>query len=116
MNGKKIRKSPANLATLAAASLVAGSIVGLSTQTSSANEQILFRSLGSGAEVRTNLLGGGVATGGERNSSYGGSETKGGEGKCGEGRCGEGGAKGAAATPTPVSKAGEGKCGEGKCG
>ena len=80
---------------LATCSLLAGTIVTGMAQPSEAAVASNYSYLGTGGEVRAQVL---------RSSATPFSmEIKGEEGKCGEGKCGEG-------------KCGEGKCGEGKCG
>lgn len=91
---------------VAAASLVAMSQLNASTS------KIEMNVLGSGAEVRSEILTHkGVSKMlndlkcGENKTDAKAEKSKGKEGKCGEGKCGEKKAKGK-----------EGKCGEGKCG
>ena len=87
------------LAKLTLASLAAGTISGMSAVDAHALQQTGFTALGSGAQVRTQLID--LNTTENTNPGYFGHHEKGGEHKCGEGKCGEG-------------KCGEGKCGEGK--
>lgn len=82
-----------NLKTIVAGSVIAGSILTMSSCDCSKHKA---EDLGDGNDVRNNVEEGHKATTTEETA-------KGVEGKCGEGKCGEG-------------KCGEGKCGEGKCG
>lgn len=113
---------------LANALLSAGALLGASTlSATNAPLSFSFRDLGSGAELRTNLLSqqsgdlslaaelkcGNKTKGGSKATATKTADAKGHEGKCGEGKCGD---KKASATKTADSKGHEGKCGEGKCG
>jgi len=108
-----------NKKSILAGSVIATAFLGLSNI--SANEALLtkFSPLGSGAEVRTALLGKTLSDAnafelkcGAKDSTHT-KEAKGKDGKCGEGKCGDGKKKEAKASD---SKAKDGKCGEGKCG
>lgn len=106
--------------------LIAGALVGAASLTAAPANMFNYNDLGSGSEVRANLI--------ERalnNSSNLFLELKCGEGKCGEGKCGEENAKKTTDKKTKKaktkaksktkkadkeSKTKEGKCGEGKCG
>ncbi|SCA58376.1 hypothetical protein AB751O23_AA_00450 [Chlamydiales bacterium SCGC AB-751-O23] len=92
---KKNKKLLQKLALLASGSLLLCAPTALSA-TEQAGE---FSSLGSGAEIRSELNVSGVLLAG-------------GEGSCGEGRCG--GDK--AVEADKEDKSAEGSCGEGKCG
>lgn len=93
------------LSTLFTASLLLGGASLADVRTADATDLLNFRTLGSGSEVRADLLAGktpnpfGITKGDD-------TEGKCGENKCGEGKCGDDKDK----TDT------EGKCGEGKCG
>jgi len=96
---------------LIASAVAAASVVALSNINAS-NNSITFNTLGSGAEVRSEILSNNGLFKlindlkcGENRASTNIEKAKGKEGKCGEGKCGEKKAKGK-----------EGKCGEGKCG
>lgn len=116
-----------NKKPILAGSLVAGAIITASCFTVNANDLTSYSSLGSGAELRSELLG--TATGdaaafelkcGEKDKKTAdtkagdakATDSKGKEGKCGEGKCGEG----KCGHKKKESKGKEGKCGEGKCG
>lgn len=99
--------------------VIASAILGLG-QVEAKTNALRFNTLGSGAEVRANLLNStspasaleltcGAKKEGEKTSEH-----KCGEGKCGEGKCGE--KKEASSTTKSESKTAEHKCGEGKCG
>lgn len=125
-NSKKILKS----------SLLVGSIVSLGGLQANASEMFNFNELGSGSEVRANLLQSERAiestielSCGEKSSKK---ESKSSEAKCGEGKCGEHKAESSSKeestkeskkatekkeeSKSSEAKCGEGKCGEGKCG
>lgn len=113
--------------------LVAGALLSITALSAAPNSSSLFNynALGSGAEVRSEILQNGnnnplnvfEANCGEKTTAK---EGKTEEQKCGEGKCGEGEKKAetksaettkAKATKTETeSKTEEGKCGEGKCG
>lgn len=108
--------------------LVAGALLSITALSATPNSSNLFdyNALGSGAEVRTEILHNDVnpfntfeakcgekAKAGETKST----EAKCGEGKCGEGKCGEKAKKSAKKGKAKAeAKAAEAKCGEGKCG
>lgn len=114
--------------------ILTGAIVG-SVGTVSATNLFETTDLGSGAELRSDLLSKNAATGlidnslvelkcgegtcGEKSEKKA-KKSKEGEHKCGEGKCGEGKsekkAKKAKSEKTTKTKSGEHKCGEGKCG
>ena len=113
--------------------LVAGALLSVTALSATPNASSLFdyNALGSGAEVRTEILHSSAspfnsfeAKCGEKSAKKAEAETKSGEAKCGEGKCGEGkcgeGDKKAetakATTKTAEAKSAEAKCGEGKCG
>lgn len=111
----KVKKSIA-ISALATGTVVLGSIVG-ATESKAAN-LFSFENLGSGAELRSELLSANDATNFIKNSEL--------ELKCGEGKA-EGDKKSAKAESGKAKaeakdgkaaehKCGEGKCGEGKCG
>ena len=78
------------------AALASGAaMLGAFTSTASANELLNFEDLGTGSELRSNLITADALSAFTNNTDV--------EFECGEGKCGEG-------------KCGEGKCGEGKCG
>lgn len=81
-------------------SVIASAIIGLSSLTASAASISNYSSLGTGGDVRSELL--------TTSSSVGFSELACGEKKTKEAKCGEKGKK--------KGKAKEAKCGEGKCG
>ena len=93
---KKDKKSIRQLALLASSSLLISSPLALDA----AEHNMSFSSLGSGAQIRTELSSSSNLV---RSSEVNPGLSAYGEGKCGEGRCGEG-------------RCGEGRCGEGKCG
>lgn len=110
---KKILKS----STLITGILLTGS---LATFAASSGNQNLFEysSMGSGAEVRSEILDMNAPNILSNETTY-----KFGEAKCGEGKCGgeekkEAKTKGekTAVTKTSEAKTSEAKCGEGKCG
>ena len=85
------------LQKLATCSLMAGGLaIGVAGDAHASVATEGYRSLGTGAEVRAELLG--------RHVGHQPNELKGEEGKCGENKCGE------------ESKCGENKCGEGHDG
>lgn len=117
---KKIFKS----ATLITGVLLTGS---LATFAASNGNQNLFEysSMGSGAEVRSEILDMNAPNILSNETTYKFGEGKCGEGKCGEGKCGgdekkeaKTAKKGAKAETTKAAdaKTAEAKCGEGKCG
>jgi len=113
--------------------LVAGALLSITALSATPNASSLFEynALGSGAEVRTEILHSTAspfnnfeAKCGEKSAKKTEAETKSGEAKCGEGKCGEGDKKAETAKTSKKvveakaaeAKCGEGKCGEGKCG
>lgn len=112
--------------------LVAGALLSVTALSATPNSSLFeYSALGSGAEVRTEILRSAAspfnnfeAKCGEKSTTTKKSETKSteakcGEGKCGEGKCGEGDKKAATSTTTvktSEAKAAEAKCGEGTCG
>lgn len=106
-------------------SLVAGAMLSVTALSAAPNTSNLFNynALGSGAEVRTEILNSNgdmhrtfEAKCGEE-SKAAKAESKSKEAKCGEGKCGEEGTKEAKAkTSKTEGKAKDAKCGEGKCG
>ena len=123
-------------------SIVLGSVVGLGGIQANAAELFNYNDLGSGSEVRSQLLqtersidNAIELSCGEKSEKK--AESKSSEHKCGEGKCGEEGKKEgksekaekgekaeksskkekkASESKATESKCGEGKCGEGKCG
>ena len=94
-----MKKETKLLAKVATGSAVLAALAGLAPQ-AQAHDAVNFSVLGSGAEVRSDII-----------QSLGGTfqvanDEKAGEGKCGEAKCGA----------KKDHKAGEGKCGEAKCG
>ncbi len=105
--------------------LVAGALLSVSALSAMPNSSSLFEynALGSGAEVRTEILHTAAspfnleAKCGEKTTTK--AESKKAEAKCGEGKCGEGKCGGKdekEKTKKAESKSKEMKCGEGKCG
>lgn len=100
---------------LLASSLIAGAVFSMGTaQPVKAESLFNYSHLGSGAEVRTTLLGGVPSHGsaldlkcGNKSEKKETTESKAKEGKCGEGKCGD---------KKSESKAKDHKCGEGMCG
>ena len=98
------------------AALATGTVLLGSASVASAGNLFSFEDLGSGSELRSELIAKNnpAAIGSFVNNSD--LELKCGEGKCGEGKCGEAGKEGKKAKKAESTKAGEHKCGEGKCG
>lgn len=93
--------------------IIAGAIIAVSGLNANANGLFRYNNLGSGEEVRTNLL---KKVGGANSlelscgaKSKTDTTKKGKDGKCGEGKCG-------ASKTKAKGKGKDGKCGEGKCG
>lgn len=117
-----------NKKNIFATGLLAGSVLSLGALQANATNLLNYQDLGSGAQVRAELLrserslvGSYELSCGEKKTESKAAEQKCGEGKaesksaehkCGEGKCGENKAESKAAE----HKCGEGKCGEGKCG
>jgi len=95
-----------NLKSLAASALALGAL-GLIANPASAENLFTSTDLGTGAELRSDVLGLNDAAPRIFNNTDI-------ELKCGEGKCGE--EKKAEGEKTEESKTGESKCGEGKCG
>lgn len=99
-------------------SIVAGAILAVSGLTTNAAGMFSYNNLGTGEEVRTNLLSSNGNNAKTLELTCGTKEKtdstakKGKDGKCGEGKCGE--KKKMDSTGTKKGK--DGKCGEGKCG
>jgi len=117
---KKILKS----VTLISAALLTGSLATFAA-TNSNDIRFEYSSMGSGAEVRSEILDMNAPNILSNESTYKFGELKCGEGKCGEGKCGEGDKKEAktakegekaGTTKAVEGKTAEAKCGEGKCG
>ncbi len=106
--------------------LVAGALLSVTALSAMPSSSSLFNynALGSGAEVRTEILHSNAnpfnnfeAKCGEKSTTK--TEAKTSEAKCGEGTCGEGDKKAATKksnAKAAEAKAAEAKCGEGKCG
>lgn len=92
-----------------ATGLLAGSVLSLGALQANATNLLSYQDLGSGSQVRAELLRSERSLVGSYELSCGEkkTESKAAEQKCGEGKCGENKAE---------SKAAEHKCGEGKCG
>ncbi|MCT4587674.1 MAG: hypothetical protein N4A71_07620 [Carboxylicivirga sp.] len=105
--------------------VIGGMIAGASSLSANAGDLLNYGDLGSGSELRSDLLeqyGSPVSTA-NLPSDYIVGEAKCGEGKCGEGKCGEGKektkekkGKEAKTAKKGETKTSEAKCGEGKCG
>ena len=95
-----------NLKSLAASALALGAL-GLIANPASAENLVTSTDLGTGAELRSDVLGLNDAA----PSIFNNTDI---ELKCGEGKCGE--EKKAEGEQAEESKTGESKCGEGKCG
>ena len=94
--------------------LAAGAVI-TSVGVLSATQLFATEDLGTGADIRTDLLQKNNADTYLGFTDNGTVELKCGEGKCGEGKCGEKGEK-KEAKKEKASKTSESKCGEGKCG
>ena len=113
------RKEKRNISkSLLKGTLVAGAFFGVSSLTAATTSSLYdYDALGSGSEVRSEILGNTLQATSPNNNF----ELNCGEGKCGEGKCGEE-KKDAKKTEAKAedkskeAKCGEGKCGEGKCG
>jgi len=99
---------------LATCSLLVGGLAVGAPQQADATVLDGYRALGTGGQVRAQLLGHVDPV--NRLFELKGEEGKCGEGKCGEGKCGEDGEDGHDDKSGDEAKCGEGKCGEGKCG
>ena len=132
MENKKLKKG----------SLIAMGALAFGIADSNASDLFTVEDLGTGAELRSELVGNHNSmidaealnsamelSCGEKSEETSGSKTKAKESKCGEGKCGEGKSEKAAKSKketktakkakkgkTEEAKCGEGKCGEGKCG
>ncbi len=99
-------------------------VLGAANLSAAETENHEYSSLGSGAELRTELMEAesGDAIAFDFSSFFGGEEEKSpaegkcGEGKCGEGKCGEESDEESCEAKAAESKCGEGNCGEGNCG
>lgn len=112
-----------NKKSILAGSVIASAILGLTSINANATSLTSYSALGSGAEVRSELLSTPSAinafelTCGEKGKTSDtktkdakcGDKAKAKDGKCGEGKCGDKKKDG-------KGKAKDGKCGEGKCG
>lgn len=106
-----------NKKSILAGSILASAFIGLSNNNIQASNLRNFSALGSGAEVRTILLGSDNSYAGAFESKCGAKdstakEAKGKDGKCGEGKCGDKKKE----MKAKDGKGKDGKCGEGKCG
>lgn len=104
----------------ATTSIVVGTLGVLAQSNANASQLMAFKPLGTGAELRTDLVvhydNNSSTKGGTYGSDHATTEDKSGEAKCGEGKCG-GENPDTKSTPTGTDKkASEAKCGEGKCG
>ena len=113
---KKILKS----ASIITGALLTGSLATFAATENSSN-LLDYNSMGSGAEVRSEIMDMNAPSILTNESTYKFAELKCGEGKCGEGKCGEGEKKTekkaeAKKTTEAEAKTSEAKCGEGKCG
>lgn len=108
---KKDKKSMRQLALLASSSLLISSPLAIDAT----EHNMSFSSLGSGAQIRTELNSSSLSSNLVRNSETNSEVSAYGEGKCGEGRCGEGKC-GAGKDKKKHKEGAEAKCGEGKCG
>lgn len=110
-----------NKRTVLTGSVIATALLSLGHVSANHNPLGGYSALGSGAEVRSALLGNSTSNSafelkcGAKDSTHT-KQAKGKDGKCGEGKCGESKKKDAKATSdkTKDSKCGQGKCGEGK--
>lgn len=106
-----------NKKSILGGSVIASAILGLSNINANATSLSNYSALGSGAEVRTCLLGKSSSDLGAFELKCGGKdststkEAKGKDGKCGEGKCGDGKKKDA---KMKDGKSKDGKCGDGK--
>lgn len=105
-----------NKKSILAGSVIASAILGLSNITASATNLTSYSPLGSGAEVRSELINTPsainafeLACGAKSKDAKCGDKAKAKDGKCGEGKCGDKKKDG-------KGKAKDGKCGEAKCG
>ncbi len=98
--------------------VIGGMIAGATSISANANNLFAYGDLGTGAELRSNLLDqyGTPAETANLPSDYILGEAKCGEAKCGEGKCGEAKSEKAKKAKKSESKSAEAKCGEGKCG
>ncbi len=106
-----------NKKSILAGSILASAFIGLSNTDVQASTLANYSALGSGAEVRTILLGENTSNAGAFESKCGAKdstakEAKGKDGKCGEGKCGDKKKD----MKAKDGKGKDGKCGEGKCG
>lgn len=104
--------------TILAGSIVAGALMAVTGFTAQSTGMFNYKSMGSGDEVRTNLLRTNSNSRtlelkcGEKGKTDSTMSKKGKDGKCGEGKCGD-----KSKTDSVKTKKGkDGKCGEGKCG
>jgi len=112
--------------SLITGSMIAGALFATANLNANAADLFRFSNLGTGEEVRSQLLGSSSNAlhlelkCGEKGKADSTAAKKGKDGKCGEGKCGEGkcgGAKKAGDKKDSAKKKGkDGKCGEGKCG
>ncbi len=112
-------QSKRNLGAIITGTIMSGALLG--TTTANATDIFNYDDLGSGAELRSDLLDASntgfkspEAKCGEGKCGDEKAETKAADHKCGEGKCGE--EKASAKEESSEAKAAEHKCGEGKCG
>jgi len=113
------KQSKRNLGAIITGTIMSGALLG--TTTANATEMFNYDDLGSGAELRSDLLNASntgfkspEAKCGEGKCGDEKAETKSADHKCGEGKCGE--EKANAKEESSEAKASDHKCGEGKCG
>jgi uncharacterized low-complexity protein len=108
-----------NKKSILAGSLIAAAFGGFTNLNANETSLTAFSALGSGAEVRTAILGSASSNINAFELKCGAKDStatkqgKGKDGKCGEGKCGEGKKK---EGKTADAKTKDGKCGQGKCG
>ena len=119
----KTKKSNLKSAALLTGALVGGTALTFGAENTNSNDLLNYSSLGSGAELRTELLDLNRISSKAIESMNSETTVKFSELKCGEGKCGgeetkdeSKEAEAATESKTDESKCGEGKCGEGKCG
>ena len=107
--------------SLITGSMIAGALFATANLNANAADLFRFSNLGTGEEVRSQLLGGAANAlhlelkCGEKGKADSTAAKKGKDGKCGEGKCGEA-KKAGDKKDTSKKKGKDGKCGEGKCG
>jgi uncharacterized low-complexity protein len=101
-------KNSKNKTSILTGSLIAGAI-GLTSITAGASNLFNYNSLGSGSELRSELLNANVSPLKVAELECGDKKKTGDKSKTGEAKCGD-------KKKDSKGKSGEGKCGEGKCG